>query len=120
MQNLKTEITQGLVKLLPDQERITVEEASVSWYHNIREQGGLRLTAEGFRVLSQVLGLNHWRFVISTPKSVNKKTLLEMDRKIKFPYYIEKRNRGVIFFSSREAMMVTMYGDLTKWLENQS
>jgi len=120
MQNLKTKITEKLVRLLPDQECISLEQALVSWYHNIRESGGLRLTAEGYRVIGQVLSINHWRFPIANPKSVNKKILLEMDRKIQFPYYIEKRNVGVIFFSSREAMMVTMYGDLRKWLENQS
>lgn len=120
MLNLKTKITEELVRILPDQDQIELKQASVSWYHNIRENGGLRLTAEGYRILSQVLNLNYWRFVVPEPRSINKKILLEMDKKIKFPYYIEKRNSGIVFFSSREAMMVTMYGDLKKWLENHS
>jgi hypothetical protein len=51
---------------------------------------------------------------------VNKSVLLALDRKITFPYYINFPGQQLILFSSREAMLATLYGDLQKFLENYS
>jgi hypothetical protein len=45
---------------------------------------------------------------------------LLLDRKLQAPYYIEiekKLARRLIMFSSREAMMATLYGDLKTFLK---
>lgn len=114
----KSELTQRLVSLLPDQERISLERASRTWYYNLNANRGLRLTQEGWRIMSDVLELENWCYPVAEPKTITKRILLDMDRKIQYPYFLTKGFKGVIFFSSREAMMATMYGDLRRWLEN--
>jgi hypothetical protein len=111
----KRDITQELIKAWPNNQAPTIEEALFDWYINIRDTGGFRLTDEGFRVLSNTLELEHWKLPIDL-KAITKRVLLDMDRKIAFPFYLDKRGKQIIFFSSREAMMATMYGDLTAWL----
>lgn len=121
MTQQKNDLIQRLVDLLPESEKITTDQASVTWFFNIRDNGGLRLTPEGYRILTNVLDLENWRWTFPEPKKFNKKILLEMDRKISFPFFIERKPSagiGVVFFSSREASMVTLYGDLEKWLAN--
>ncbi len=54
------------------------------------------------------------------PKKINKKTILELDRKLQWPYYIDTKKRQIIFFSSREAMLATLYGDLGSFLKQYS
>lgn len=111
----KRDITQELIKAWPNNQAPSLEEALFDWYINIRDTGGFRLTDEGFRVLIAVLELQHWQLPVD-PKAITKRVLLDMDRKIAFPFYLEKRRRQIVFFSSREAMMATMYGDIVAWL----
>jgi hypothetical protein len=111
----KRDITQELIRAWPGAAAPELNEALFDWYVNIRDTGGLRLTAEGFRVLSQTLEIQHWHLPFE-PKTITKRVLLDMDRKIAFPFYLDSRARKIVFFSSREAMMATMYGDLTAWL----
>jgi hypothetical protein len=75
------------------------------------------LTDEGFRVLIAVLELQHWQLPVD-PKTITKRVLLDLDRKIEFPFYLEKRSRQIVFFSSREALMANLYGNLIKFLES--
>lgn len=113
----KSEITLKLLELWPGPGAPCFNDAMVNWYYNIRINGGLRLTPEGFRVLTQVLDCENWSYTIPDVRKINKQVLLDMDRKIRFPYYIDAKNKSIIFFSSKEAMLVTMYGDLKRWLD---
>jgi hypothetical protein len=51
-------------------------------------------------------------------KNLNKTGLLALDRKLTFPYYIDHKKKQLVMFSSREAMLATLYGDLKQFLEN--
>jgi len=88
----------------------------LTWWYNIRDTGGLRLTAEGNRALSEDLDVESWSWSYTNAKSINKRILLLMDRRLTFPYYIDRRGKRVIFYSSQEAMMISLYGDLEPWL----
>lgn len=112
----RNDITSALIDLLPDQERITVQQATTTWYMNIRNSGGCRLTQQGYDTL-QKLGLQQWRVDID-PKTIRKRTLLELDRKITFPYYLDLNHRCLVLFGNREAMMATLYGNINAWLQN--
>ena len=112
----KQAITQELLALLPDNLRPNLEEAMVTWWFNIRENGGLRLTNSGYRALKKDLQLETWRFEINKPRATkNKRLILALDRKLNWPYYMEKSH--VEFFSSKEAMMAQMYPTLESFLE---
>ena len=117
----RDEITQRLVELLPKEFQLTPDQATVMWYRNLRKSGGLRLTDQGFQAL-KMLEIQFWNIDIDSENRVllNKKILLELDRKIQYPYYIDYRQKRITLFSSSEAMMVTLYGDLKRFLENCS
>lgn len=87
-----------------------------TWYYNIRSQGGFRLTAMGFQAL-QTAAMNSWSIDIN-PRDLTKINLLALDRKLNWPYYIDSRRKKLVLFSSRDAMMATLYGDLQAWLHS--
>ena len=117
MANNKREITQRLLDLL-DSQTVDLDQALKVWYMNIREAGGLRLTAIGYTVL-KTLEIESWT-VDFDPRKINKKTILELDHKLQWPYYIDVKKKQLIFFSSREAMLATLYGDLQAFLKQYS
>lgn len=126
MRNRKLDIVTHLRDNIPDDKRESIDQAMVTWWANIRPEGGLRLTRHGYEMLHDVLKIESWELDLSQAERqvFTKRTILEMDRKIEWPYYIEvnarRGRRRVVFFSSREAMMASMYGDLKKWLESIS
>ena len=110
----KREITETILSLLDHV--MDVDTAMRTWYQNIRRQGGMRLTESG-RAALDMAGLQNWSLEID-PKTITKPMLIEMDRKIPWPYYIDTRRRRLVLFSSRDAMMMSIYGDLKKWVES--
>lgn len=119
MHQHRLELTRQLVAQLPEIHRISVDEAVVQWWVNLRSSGGLRLTHQGFRALKDHLGLEHWDYSINDPRSVlTKRLILDMDRRIQWPWFIDSKPRRLIFFNSRDAMMITLYDDLRAWLDS--
>jgi hypothetical protein len=120
MANNKKEITQKLLELLPDSTATAVDQAMTTWYMNIRPQGGMRLTAIGYTVL-KTLDLESWTVtLLDVKRGLSKKLLLDLDHKLQWPYYIDVKKKQLIFFSSREAMMANLYGDLQAFLKQYS
>jgi hypothetical protein len=114
----KEELTSRLVELLPNDNQITVDQALKTWYMNLRKTGGLRLTEQGYQAL-KMLDIESWPVSIELSQ-IDKRGLLSLDQKITFPYYIDTRKKQVIMFSSREAMLATLYNDLKQFLSNYS
>lgn len=117
----KLRLTKRLVEQLPESYRITVEQAKVAWWHNFRSAGGMRLTGLGYPAFSEALDIESYEYAIDNPLEFNQHMILDLDRKIQTPYYI-KAVKGipqkVIFFGSREAVMIRLYGDLKRYLDN--
>ena len=114
----KHKLTKRLVELLPEDHRLSVEEAMILWYTNIRNNGGFRLTQNGFQAL-KILGLESWSVPLTDIKiTMDKNLLLALDRKLTWPYFIDYKKKEIIFYSSREAVMATMYGSIKNWLDN--
>ena len=114
---LKSEITRHVLDELSDIIVYDYHQAINSWWHNIRKSGGLRLTDEGFRVLKTELGLDSWNVDISqNTQKLNHNILLQLDRSLQWPYYIDRKIAKIIFFSSKEATLATLYGDVGEWL----
>jgi hypothetical protein len=116
----KRELTERLVDLIPEGDRPNIDEAMIHWWYNIRDGGGLRLTPLGYQVLSEELEIESW--TVPLPSNINKKLLLDLDHKLTFPYYLErqrkKEQRRIVFFSSKEAMLANLYGDLLTFLKS--
>lgn len=114
MKNQKVEITQKI--LTTSEQNINLEQALVAWWQNFRRDGGYRLTAEGFSVFQN--SFDSYRIEIDRKQKITPKILLHLDKKIDYPYYIEKNRRSIVLFGSKEAMMVTLYGDIVTYLDN--
>ena len=126
MQNRKLSITLSLLEQLPEDRREPWDQALVTWWANVRPEGGLRLTKHGYEILHDTLRYESWSLDLSNQvnSAINKRIVLALDRKLEWPYYLDfsprKKTRRIVFFGSREAMMATMYGDLEKWLSSMT
>ena len=117
----KARLTEELVKQIPEEWRPSVNEARVSWWFNLRNNGGMRLTPIGFQALSHDLKLEQYHYTITDPLKFTQRMLLDLDRKLQTPYYIiseKKIPKKIIFFGSREAMLANLYGDLNRFVES--
>jgi hypothetical protein len=114
----KHKLTKRLIELLPEDHRLSVEEAMILWYTNIRNNGGFRLTQNGLLAM-KILGLESWSVPLTDIKiTMDKNLLLALDRKLTWPYFIDYKKKEIVFYSSREAVMATMYGSIKNWLDN--
>ena len=116
---------QHLMPQVPMEYQQSIESAMQTWWVNIRQDGGMRLTDLGYEIMHDVLKLESWELDLADQERqiFTKRLILDLDRKLEWPYYIEvsmrKKRRRIVFFSSREAMMATMYGDLARWIQNK-
>ena len=119
MSNRK-ELTETLVAQLPKDLGITVDQASKTWWYNIRSNGGLRLSDRGFQIFVEQLQFDSYKINLENTV-VDLPMVLTMNKKFKMPYYInfsKRRPSTLILFSSKEAMLVNMYGNLEKFLKS--
>ena len=117
----KRQLTEELVALLPVAQRISVDSAIPSWWYNIRRTGGMRLTEQGYRVFTEQLDLEHYSYPVEDPLLFTQQTILKLDRKMQMPYFIENKKgipKRIVFFGSREAVMVALYGNLICYLNS--
>ena len=117
----KKKLTEELVNQLDPELGHTVKRSMHTWWFNIRNNGGMRLTTNGYHVLCEELGLAHYEFPINDPHDFNQHMILAMDRKLQMPYYIHAVKgipKRIVFFGSQEAVMINLYGDLKKYLDN--
>lgn len=116
----KKKLTETLVAQLDPKLGITVEHAFNTWWHNLRNQGGMRLTTAGMDAFCNLLKLEHYDYRID-PFDLNSKIIIAMDRRLQQPYYIVTKKMmpvQIVFFGSKEAMMANLYGDIRKFIDN--
>lgn len=92
------------------------------WWTNPRTHSGLRLTDAGWLVL-RGLELAHWDYALEEDFRLTLAVMLQLDQKLQMPYYIHHKKKQPVrisFFSSREAMMVNLYSDFQKFIDNYS
>lgn len=101
----------------------TYDKAIKQWWYNPRKDGGLRLTQVGdleFRYAR----LEHNTHTLNT-KKVKKsyyQFVLELDKKIKCPYYMDidpkTKTPFIRLYDSRISMMFNLYGDIDSYLNS--
>ena len=117
----KKKLTEELVKLIPEEDRTNLSSTMHAWWFNIRRNGGMRLTTIGYQTFTEDLDLEHYSYPIDNPMLFNQQTILKLDRKMQMPYYIDvvkKIPKRIVFFGSKEAVMVNLYGNLQQFLDN--
>lgn len=105
--------TARLIDLVPEDYKMSIEQATLTWWVNSRNNGGFRLTHNGYEIMSDVLNIENW--TIKAPP--NLKLLLELDKKLQTPYYVNAKKKEIVLFGSRDAMMVALHGDLKRYIE---
>ena len=117
----KKKLTEELINLLPEEQRISVTSAIPAWWFNLRRNGGMRLTGLGYQVFVEDLKLENYSYSIDDPLMFNQRTILKLDRKMQMPYYIHAVKgipKKIVFFGGKEAVMVNLYGNLQQFLDN--
>jgi|LakMenEpi03Aug12_release.lakeMendotaPanAssembly.Ray.scaffolds.fasta_scaffold437820_1 hypothetical protein len=107
-------LTRTLYEKIPEP-GYNLEQAQLLWWCNVRATGGLRLTQEGWKVLKRDLELESYSINLDK-KEINKQFILDLDRKLTTPYFIE-RDR-IHLFGSREAVMALLHGNMSRYLES--
>ena len=117
----KKKLTETLVQQLDPAWGITAKKALHTWWFNLRRTGGMRLTLIGYNAFVEDLDLEHYSYNIDDPAEFNQQMILNMDRKMQMPYYVHAVKgipKHIVFFGSREAVMVNLYGNLKQFLDN--
>ena len=115
--NPKVEFTQRVLAVIPPEHQIGLDDALKIWWQNIRRNGGLRLTDQGFFVFARLAELEHYTYNVPSNQPFTKMMLLRLDRGVQTPYYLNPK-KTISFFGSREAMMAGLYGDLAKYIQS--
>jgi hypothetical protein len=117
--SIKLNLTKELVKILAFDNELNIDELYSEIWRNLRNDGGFRLTNKGYELFSEYLELEHYTVDLNVP-SLSIKMLLDLDHKLKHPYYLHiyKHNVDLILFDSKEAMLANLYGDMKKFLDN--
>lgn len=113
----KLTLTQQLITQYPDAPLL--DEAMVTWWQNIRDDGGLRLTQQGFSVFENLLDLESYLFQLPD-KLLTPKNLIALDHHMASPYYIEtsRKCHSMIMFGSRHAMMAVLHGNMQQFIDS--
>ena len=104
---------------------VSVKEHLSLWWQNTRskEQGGLRLTEEGFRFITEELDLQTYDIPYPLDFELTTNTIIWLDNFIDCPYLLGRK--GIVVTNERKALELTLFsGDvrkygLTKALNNQ-
>jgi len=92
---------------------ITVKEFFPLWWKNTRENGGLRLTDEGFDILTEI-ELATYEVPFPKEMPVTTQVIIFLDKFIDCPYYLT--NRAIHVTSEKKAMELHLFsGDLRKY-----
>lgn len=113
MRNRRREITAHLIQQL--ELSTPLDEAMKTWYCDLRDAGGFRLTDVGRSVLTGH-GIQSWQLAAPRPRWITHRLLLDLDHGVTWPYYIHRD--GLTVFSSRDAVMAQLYGDITAWVNS--
>lgn len=114
----KTKIT----KLVLESQGIDANDKRVrqtipTWWVNPRkkEKGGLRLTEQGFKCLTDS-GIKSHKVKFENPMVINNKILINLDRFIDCPWFAT--NREVFVFNDRMAVQLVLFeGDIVRFTE---
>ena len=92
--------------------------------HRSKEQGGLRLSEEGFDYLVNELELRSYEIPFTEPIELSPQTIIFFDRSMDGPYYLT--NQSITVFSERKSFELYMFSDdirkygLVKAMNNQN
>lgn len=95
---------------------ISIKNHMVEWWQNPREKekGGMRLTDEGFRVMTEDLDIGFHEVFYAPELVINTQVLIWLDNFIDCPYYLGKKSMFVT--DDKKALELHLFsGDIKKY-----
>jgi len=95
---------------------ITMKEYMPIWWQNTRtkDEGGLRLTDEGFRFITEELDLQTYAVPYPPNFELTTQTVIFLDKFITCPYYMGKK--GIVVTDEKKALELHLFsGDIRKY-----
>ena len=93
----------------------------VFFWQNVRADGGLRLTDQGFRCLIDDIGLTSYDIKLWDDNGridTGYKFLLDLDKHLEVPYYVQVgRWPRIILFDEQTYFWAIMHGDFQRFLD---
>ena len=111
----KIQLTRQILQGLPADDCPVFDQAYAAWWMDSREGGGMRLTTAGYQAIA-TFDIEMYVFDIPAHTLLPRHLLL-MDRKLDCPYYLKlARKSQITLFGSEQALMMTMYGDINRFM----
>lgn len=108
-----------LTKIFVEQANIPLGQTTdmqMRWWKNPTDDASLRLSLQGLQLVKAVIKLASYEFDLS--EELTNHNLLQLERYLKGPYYLLKRQK-IIVFEEEEATMLTLYsGNLKAYLDS--
>ena len=122
----RTKYKETITKVVLEQVDQTIwnfDSAMKSWWFNPRRDGGLRLTQVGDLEFRYADLENHTHSMITGKvKRSYYAFVLELDKKIKCPYYMDVNTKDktpfIRLYDSRISMMLNLYGNIDSYLNS--
>lgn len=112
----KLELTKQVLSQLPQTVRPELDQALKSWWMNLRETGGLRLTDVGVLAFN-MLELEKHEYSLIDHMPIKANVLITLDQKLTCPYHITSGKKAVLtMYGTKEAVMLRLYGDIDRYL----
>lgn len=112
----KIEITKNVLEQVPHIQ-LTPDRALINWWFHTN--GGFRLSQHGYRIFNEHLKLKAYTFEVLPSDANSAKFLIDADRKLQSPYFINFKEQSIIIFGSKEASAITLCGSNVKeYLQN--
>jgi hypothetical protein len=95
---------------------VSVKEHLSLWWQNTRskEQGGLRLTDEGFRFIVEELNLQTYDIPYPQDFELTTNTIIWLDNFIDCPYFLSRK--GIVVTNEKKAVELSLFsGDVRKY-----
>lgn len=118
-------------KIFLQQKDRSTDQANVkhhlyTWWqsHRSKEIGGLRLSWEGYKFLTEDLELQSFEIPFTEPIDLSPQTIIFFDRNMDSPYYLT--NQAIVVFSERKSFELMLFSDdirkygLVKAMNNQN
>lgn len=103
-------------KIFLQQKEKSIDSANVKHYmykwwqsHRNKDEGGLRLSDDGFDFLVNELNLRTFEIPFTEPIDLSPQTIIFFDRTMDFPYYLT--NQSITVFSERKSFELYMFSD---------
>jgi len=124
--SVKRRITKAIIEQIPEC-RLEVDSGMKTFWLDIRNEGGLRLSDAG-RKAFELAEIENFEFPFRLKTIIDKEPvysyqnlMLELSTKINCPYYIGRHKPTepyIRIFDSKVAMMISLYGNIYEYLKN--